>query len=94
MSRDGGSHQTCFPLLPEPIRVTFDVDRTGVMKEPVEDRARDDRIAEDIAPRPEALIAGQQDRAALVTVTDELEEEIRALPINRDVADLVGRGGG
>ena len=40
-------------------------------------------------PGPETLIAGEQDRPALVAPADELKEEIRALPINRDVADLV-----
>ena len=59
------------------VRLAFDVDRGGVMQQAIEDRARDHGIAEDLAPRTEALIAGQEDRAPLVATRDELEEEIR-----------------
>ncbi len=59
------------------------------MQQAIEDGAGDHRIAEDFAPRAKTLIAGEQDRAAFIASTDELKEEIRALPIDRDVADLV-----
>ena len=47
------------------------------------------RVAEDVAPGAEALIAGQDDRAPLVAARDQLEEEIGAVAVDRDVADLV-----
>src|SRR5262249_19216791 len=49
----------------------------------------DHGVPEDLAPRPEALVARDDDRAALVASADELEEEVGALAIDRDVADLV-----
>jgi len=82
-------HQAGFPLFAEPIRVALDVDRGRVVQQPVEDGARDHRVAEDLAPRARALIAAEQDRAAFIAPADELEEEIGPLPIDRDVADLV-----
>ncbi len=67
-------HQSRLPLLAEPVRLAFDVDRGGVMEEPIEDRAGDHRIAEHLAPRAKTLIAGQQNGAAFVATTDQLEE--------------------
>src|SRR5258708_1633593 len=59
------------------------------MQQTVEDCAGDDVIAEDLAPRAEALIAGDDDRATLVTARDQLEEEVGALPVDRQIANLV-----
>ncbi len=60
-----------------------------MVQEPVENRARNHRIAKDLAPGSETLIAGHEDGALLVAATDQLEEEIHPLPVDRDVADLV-----
>ncbi len=40
-------------------------------------------------PRPEALVAREQDRALLVAPGDELDKEVRALAVDRAGADLV-----
>ena len=37
----------------------------------------------------EALVAGQDHRTALVAAADQLEEQVRAEPVDRRVADLV-----
>src|SRR5439155_11534793 len=54
-----------------------------------EDGGGDHGVPEDVAPCAEALIARQDDRAPLVAAGDELEEEIGAVAVDRDVADLV-----
>ena len=36
-----------------------------------------------------ALVARHKNRAPLVAPTDQLEERVRPLPVDRDVADLV-----
>src|SRR5262249_61947091 len=46
-------------------------------------------MAEDPAPGAEALIAREDDRPALVAPGHELKEEIGAVAVDRDVADLV-----
>jgi hypothetical protein len=43
-------------VLAQPIARAFDLDDDGVVKEPVEERGRDDGIAEDIAPLGEAAV--------------------------------------
>src|SRR5215475_4980216 len=76
-------------FLLEPVRVAADVERHRVMEEPIEDRGGDYPVAEHIAPSGEALVAGDDHRPALVAVADQLEEEVRAQPIDRQVANLV-----
>src|SRR5215469_5794793 len=60
-----------------------------MVQEPVEDRAGDHGVAEHFAPGTETLIAGNNDRATLVTPRDQLEEQVGALAVNRQVADLI-----
>jgi hypothetical protein len=59
------------------------------MQDAIEDRRGDDTIAKDLTPAAEALVAGEDHRAALVPAADELEEEVGAGAIDRQVADLV-----
>ena len=60
-----------------------------MVEEPVEERGGDHGVAEDVAPRAEALVAREDDGAPLVAARDQLEEEIGAVAVDRDVADLV-----
>lgn len=46
-------------------------------------------ISEDLVPGAKALSAGEQNRPLLAARGNELEEQIGALPINRDIADLI-----
>src|SRR5262249_9160737 len=85
----GGANEAGFELVLEPIRIAPDVEGDGVVEDAIEDRRGDDPIAEDLAPAPEALVAGQNHRAALVPAADELEEQVGALPIDGQIADLV-----
>ena len=65
------------------------LDGDRVMEHAVEDRRGDHAVAEDVAPTAEALVAGQDHRPALVAAADELEEEIGAGAVDREIADLV-----
>ena len=59
------------------------------MHESVQDGGGDDGVAEHVAPSREALIARQDHRSAFIAATDELEEQVRAESIDRQVTDLV-----
>src|SRR5947207_15190478 len=59
------------------------------MEHAVDDRGGDHAVAEDVDPTAEALVAGQDHRPALVAAADELEEEIGAGAVDREIADLV-----
>jgi len=60
-----------------------------MMKEAVEQRGGDDRIAEHLAPFCKATIGGEDHGAALVAGVDELEEQIAAARDDRQISDLV-----
>ncbi len=49
------------------------------MKQAVKDRGGDHPVPEHVAPGASALIAGQDDRPALVAPADELEEQVDTL---------------
>src|SRR5207247_1414922 len=77
-----------FELVLQPVGIAADVDRDRMVEDPVEDGRGDDPVAEDVAPAPEALIAGEDHRAPLVAPADELKEEIGAGAVDGQVADL------
>src|SRR5207302_943003 len=81
--------ETGLELVLQPVGVAANVDGDRVMQDAVQDRGGDHPVAEDVAPAPEALIAGEDHRSPLVTATDELKEDIGASPVDREVADLI-----
>jgi hypothetical protein len=85
----GLSDEARFDFFPEPVGVALDVDRGGVVQDPVQDGRGDDRVAEDLVPLGEAPVRGQDQRFFFVPPGDELEEQMRAVTVDGDVADLV-----
>ena len=71
-----GTDEAGLELVLEPVGVATDVDRDRVVQHAVEDRGGDHAVAEDVAPSAEALVAGQDHRAAFVAAADELEEQV------------------
>jgi site-specific DNA recombinase len=60
-----------------------------VVNEPVDHRDGGDLVAEDLAPGRERLVAGDDQRGALVARRDQREHQVGGLGIERDVAHLV-----
>ena len=58
--------QSGLELLFKPEAFTLDVDRDRIVKQAVEDGAGNHGVAEHLAPGTETLVAGDDDRAALV----------------------------
>ena len=67
--------QSGFTALLQPVTLAADVDRSGVVQQAVEDRRRDDRVAEDRSPIAVALVGSQNDAASFVARADQLEED-------------------
>jgi len=59
------------------------------MKNPVQDRGSDDRIPEDLIPLAEASIRGQDQSSLLVPPGNKLEEKMRSMPVDRNIAYLI-----
>ena len=60
-----------------------------MMQQAVEDDAGDDSVAEYLAPGTETLIAGDDERAALITARHQLKEQVGALAVDRQIANLI-----
>jgi len=68
-------------VFPEPVAVSFDVHHPAVVEQPVENGGGDDLVAEQFLPVAEALVGGDDGGASLVSVTDELEEQVGLLAV-------------
>src|SRR3954454_18771462 len=75
--------------LSEAVALAFEADDVGVVDESVDEGGGDHGVAENLAPGFEAAVAGDDDRALLVAAGDQGEEQVRGLPFEREVADLV-----
>ena len=59
------------------------------MQQTIQNCRGDDLVAEDLAPARQALIGGDQNRPPLVTARYQLEEQVRAEPLQRQIADFI-----
>ena len=85
----GGADEAGLELVLEPVGIAPNVERDGVVEDAVQDGRSNDPVTEDVPPAAEALVAGEDHGAALVAAADELEEEVGAGAVDREVADLV-----
>ena len=60
-----------------------------MVDEPVDHGCGDDVVGENLAPPPEWHVRGDADGALFVAGGDELEEQVRGVAVEGDVADLV-----
>jgi site-specific DNA recombinase len=68
---------------------SVDDEDLGVVDEPVDHRDGSHLVAEDLAPGRERLVAGDDQRRALVARGDEAEHQVGGLGIERGISDLV-----
>src|SRR5215470_2153141 len=68
----------------------FDDDRLGVMQQPVQDGCRKGAvIVKDLGPFLERTVRGDHDRSLFIAQRDDLEEQIGASLVNRQIAEFV-----
>jgi hypothetical protein len=72
-------------------RSTYRVEHTpmAMVQEAVEDGGGYHRIPEDLAPFAYTAIAGHQEAAPLIAPRDELEEEMRGVGLEGQIAELI-----
>jgi superfamily II DNA or RNA helicase len=93
-ARRGGAarlraEQAAAPLLPQPVAVAPDRQHVAVVQQPIEDRRGDHLIAKHLAPLHDGAVGGDQHAAALVAAGDQLEEQVRRVRLQRQVAQLI-----
>jgi hypothetical protein len=73
----------------EPVAVAFEGDHLGVVDQSVDHGGGYDIVAEGLSPAAEGFVAGDDQGGAFVAGGDELEEQVRRVGFEGDVADLV-----
>ena len=77
-----------FDLIFHAIAPAFEDDRFGVVQQPVQYRAGESAVVvEDLGPVFIGLVGGQHDGTLLVSLADDLEEQVGADFINGSVLD-------
>ena len=72
------------------VAAALDENRLGMVEESIQDRRGNGTVVgKDRRPLFERFVGGEDDRAAFVALTDDLEEEISAALVDGQVADLV-----
>ena len=89
MRRSGLLQKATATLFAEPIAVSADGDDVAVVEQSIEDGGRDDGIAKDRAPFSHGPVGGHEHGAALIAAADELEEQMRGVGLERQIAELV-----
>ena len=73
----------------EPVAVAFKADDVGVVDDPVDHGRGDGQVPEDVAPPGEREVGRQDHGGVFVAAGDELEEQVRGVLIERDIAYFV-----
>src|ERR1700760_1247788 len=87
--RRGLLQQSAAPLFAQPVAVAADGQHMTVVQQPVEDRARDHRIAKYRTPLAHSQVGGYQHGPALVSAADQLKEQVRCIRLERQIAELI-----
>src|SRR5579863_8138399 len=68
-------NQPGFAALFEPVTLSTNIHCARMMQQAVEDRCRDDRVAEDGTPFAVAFVGSQNNAASFIAGADQLEED-------------------
>lgn len=71
------------------VRLTLDVDNGAVMQYTIQNSGGDGDVGKDLIPLGEGLVGGKNGGRFLIPSGNELEKEICALDIHREIADFV-----
>jgi hypothetical protein len=85
----GGAEEPGSLLLLQAKAVALDEQDVTVVEHAVEHGRCDHLVAEDVTPLRDGLVGGEEQAAALVAPPDQLEEQVRGLLLQGQVAELV-----
>ena len=71
------------------VRLALDVDNGAVMQDAVQDGGGDGDIGKDLVPLREGFVGGKDGRRFFIPSGNKLEEQVCALDVHGEVADLV-----
>ena len=71
------------------VGLTLDVNNGAVMQDTIQDGGGNGDVGKDFVPLGEGLIRGEYGGGFLIAPGNELKEQVRALNVQRKIADLV-----
>ena len=71
------------------VRLALDVDHGAVMQDAIQDCGGNGDVGKDLVPLGEGLVRGEYGRRLLIPSDDQLEEQVCALNIHGEIANLV-----
>lgn len=71
------------------VRLTLDIDNGAVMQDTVQDGGGDGDVGKDLVPLGEGFVGGKDGRRFFIPSGNQLEEQVCALDVHGEVADLV-----
>ena len=71
------------------VRLALDVDNGAVMQDAVQDGGGDGDVGKDLVPLREGFVGGKDGRCFFIPSGNKLEEQVCALDVHGEVADLV-----
>ena len=78
-----------FLALLQAVRLTLDVDHGTMVQNTVQDSGGDGNIGKDLVPLGEGLVGGKDGGRFFIPYGNELEEQIGALDVHREITNLV-----
>ena len=78
-----------FLSLFEAVRLALDINDGAVMQNAIEDSGGNGDVGKDLVPLREGLIGSEDGGGLLITPGNQLEEQIRALDVHREIPDLI-----
>ena len=78
-----------FLALLQAVRLALDVDHGTMVQNTVQDSGGDGNIGKDLVPLEEGLVGGKDGGRFFIPSGNELEEQIGALDVHREITNLV-----
>src|ERR1700743_3054290 len=82
-------NQPCLAALFESVALAANIHCARMMQQAIEDRCRDDRVAEDGTPFAVAFVRGENYAASFIAGADQLKEDRCAEIVQRQISHLV-----
>ena len=73
----------------ETVRLAFDVNNGAVMQDAIQDGGGNSDVGKDLVPLGEGFIGSKDGRGLLIAPGNQLEKQICALNVHREIADFV-----
>ena len=73
----------------ETVRLALDVDHSAVMQDTLQDSEGNGDVGKDLVPLGEGLVGGEDSGGLLIASGNQLEKQICALNVHREIADFV-----